>query len=82
MFSVGSGSYIAYSALDAAMHDLNINDLSLDDAIHRALWSVRHATYRDGFSGGFINVVQVNATGIHFIKRIDCNLLDLKTNSS
>lgn len=45
--------------------------LSLEDAISAAVKAVRHATYRDGFSGGYINVLVVNETGIHHIKRVD-----------
>eukprot|EP00598_Pedospumella_elongata_P014225 CAMPEP_0184993880 /NCGR_PEP_ID=MMETSP1098-20130426/47245_1 /TAXON_ID=89044 /ORGANISM="Spumella elongata, Strain CCAP 955/1" /LENGTH=202 /DNA_ID=CAMNT_0027519833 /DNA_START=133 /DNA_END=738 /DNA_ORIENTATION=- len=45
--------------------------LSAEQAIDTAVRAVRHATYRDGYSGGYINVLVVNATGIHHIKRVD-----------
>lgn len=51
--------------------------LSLEDAIRTAVKAVRHATYRDGFSGGYINVLVVNATGIHHVKRVDSKTIPL-----
>lgn len=45
--------------------------LSLEEAISAAVKAVRHATFRDGFSGGYINVLVVNETGIHHVKRVD-----------
>jgi 20S proteasome alpha/beta subunit len=44
---------------------------TLEEAVSVATWAVRHATYRDGFSGGYINVVYLNATGCHHIRRVD-----------
>lgn len=49
----------------------------LEQAIETAVRAVRHATYRDGFSGGYINVLVVNATGIHHIKRIDSKTIKI-----
>lgn len=91
MFCVGSGSFLAYSILDAAnsatttsgsnavditqdkkvSSDL-LSQLPLDLAVQTALRAVRHATVRDGYSGGMLQVVQVNSTGVHLLKRIDC----------
>jgi 20S proteasome alpha/beta subunit len=45
--------------------------MSLNEAIDTAVKAVRHATYRDGFSGGYINVLIVNASGIHHVRRVD-----------
>jgi 20S proteasome alpha/beta subunit len=45
--------------------------LSLDEAVAAAVRAVRHATYRDGYSGGFINVFVVNAEGVQHAHRID-----------
>ena len=85
LFSVGSGSPLAYSVLDTALADLpsdvspptdltHLNpDLSpnLSRVVDIAVSAVRQATYRDSYSGGFINVLQVNATGIYHLKRVD-----------
>lgn len=51
--------------------------LSLEKAISTAVKAVRHATYRDGFSGGYINVLVVNETGIHHVKRVDSKTIPL-----
>lgn len=92
MFCVGSGSIVAYSALDSLMHDQKqqdsesiadakkkskLDDLDVDQAVDAALWAVRQATVRDGFSGGFLNVFMVNVTGVHHIKRVDSRTLKL-----
>eukprot|EP00752_Nemacystus_decipiens_P018486 g16575.t1 len=58
-FSVGSGSTYAYSVLDEGYRD----GMSLQEAATLARRAVRHATYRDAFSGGFINVFLVDASG-------------------
>ena len=72
VFSVGSGSSLAYSVLDTALPGL-ISDASTDlsHAIDVAVTAVSQATYRDSFSGGFINVLRVNSTGIHHLRRAD-----------
>jgi 20S proteasome alpha/beta subunit len=49
-------------------------------AIEVAVQAVRHATLRDGYSGGYINVIVVNSTGIHHIKRIDSRKRLISTN--
>jgi 20S proteasome subunit beta 5 len=79
VFSVGSGSISAYSVLDSKIHEFheNVNNLSKEKAIEMALWAVKHATYRDGFSGGYINVLEVNKTGIFHLKRMDCRNLEV-----
>ncbi|CAM9883942.1 unnamed protein product [Ectocarpus sp. 8 AP-2014] len=46
-FSVGSGSTYAYSVLDEGYRD----NMSLEEAADLAKRAVRHATYRDAFSG-------------------------------
>ena len=46
--------------------------MSQQEALDTAVRAVRHATYRDGFSGGYINVLIVNASGIHHLRRVDC----------
>ena len=95
VFSVGSGSTHAYPVIDAlditnpglSSTSHSDGDDSLDAAnallrdkvIDQALWAVRHATYRDGHSGGYLNLLEVNATGVHHLRRIDCRLLDISS---
>jgi len=67
-FCVGSGANLAYSILDK---EKNLTELGVDEAIELATWAIRHATQRDGFSGGFINVFHINATGIHHCRHND-----------
>ncbi len=72
LFCVGSGSMSAYSVLDSIEQ---LKDVQKEKAIDSALWAVKHATYRDGFSGGYINVIEVNSTGVFHLKRVDCRSL-------
>lgn len=74
IFCVGSGSKLAYSILDneGIQSKDGLKGLSKDEAIRIATWAVRHATYRDGFSGGYINIIEVSESGIKHLKRIDC----------
>lgn len=51
--------------------------LPLVNAIDVAIQAVRHATYRDGYSGGYINVLMINSTGIHHIYRIDSKTIKM-----
>ena len=52
MFSVGSGSTFALSILDTERR----HDMSEDEAIALGVKAIRHATFRDAYSGGYINV--------------------------
>lgn len=93
VFSVGSGSTHAYPVIDSLdITDPKPSSTSDDDdilvtadallrdkVIDQALWAVRHATYRDGYSGGYLNLLEVNATGVHHLRRIDCRLLDISS---
>ncbi|EGF76856.1 hypothetical protein BATDEDRAFT_14510, partial [Batrachochytrium dendrobatidis JAM81] len=67
MFSVGSGSTYAYGVLDAG-YDY---DLSVNDAIDLARRSIYHATFRDAYSGGSVNVYHVQQDGWKFISNTD-----------
>eukprot|EP01034_Spumella_vulgaris_P029942 gene29942-37079_t len=80
LFCVGSGAPLALSILDSAGDSSNSNDRTSDTFgvetaeykdLDRAVWAVRHASARDGYSGGWINVVVVNNTGVFHVKRID-----------
>jgi len=66
-FCVGSGANVAYSILDAE----NLQQMGVDEAVDLATWAIWHATNRDGFSGGWVNVFHINATGIHHLVRTD-----------
>ncbi len=57
---------------------LTLHTMPFDQAVDRAVWAVRHATARDGYSGGWINVVVVNSTGVFHVKRIDSAKMVLK----
>lgn len=60
MFSVGSGSTFAVSILDRVKDRFS---LSTEEAIKLAVQAIRHATFRDGSSGGFINVYHCTPGG-------------------
>jgi 20S proteasome subunit beta 5 len=76
MFCVGSGSTLAYSILDDAWD--RIDSLNIDEVVELAAWAVRHAAHRDSFSGGFINVLQIDQTGCHHVKRIDSRKMKMR----
>jgi 20S proteasome subunit beta 5 len=73
LFSVGSGSRLAYSILDSKISTFS----SKDEAISAPLSAVKHSTYRDGYSGGYISVLEVNRTGIFHLQKIDCRTIHL-----
>jgi 5'-3' exonuclease/20S proteasome alpha/beta subunit len=52
VFAVGSGSTFALGILDTEKR----HDLTVDEAVALGLKAIRHATFRDAYSGGFINV--------------------------
>lgn len=58
-FSVGSGSTYAYGVLDQEMH----HDMSIEEAVELGKRSIYHATHRDAYSGGTINVFCITAEG-------------------
>jgi len=63
-FSVGSGATYAYGILDSGYR----KDLTLKEAIELGKRSIYHATHRDAYSGGTINVycIQENGWTKHF----------------
>ena len=73
-----SGSSLAYSVLDAE----DLESLTFTEASRLAEKAIRLAAHRDGYSGGFINVLYVNATGIHHISRIDARYMSITTSVS
>jgi 20S proteasome subunit beta 5 len=58
-FSVGSGATYAYGILDNGYR----KDLNLQEAIELGKRSIYHATHRDAYSGGVINVYCIQASG-------------------
>ncbi|KAG0196840.1 Proteasome subunit beta type-5 [Mortierella sp. GBA30] len=66
-FSVGSGSTFAYGVLDTG-YDYN---LSVPDALELGRRAIYHATHRDAYSGGSVNVFHVKQTGWEFIGNYD-----------
>ncbi len=67
MFSVGSGSTFAYGVLDSEYRP----DLSVEEAIDLGRRAIYHATHRDAYSGGSVNVYHVTADGWRFIDNTD-----------
>lgn len=62
LFSVGSGSTFAYGVLDSE-YDY---DASVADALELGRRSIFHATHRDAYSGGSINLYHVTENGWEF----------------
>jgi 20S proteasome subunit beta 5 len=59
LFAVGSGSTFALGILDTERR----KDMTEDEAIALGIKAIRHATFRDAFSGGFIGVYVINKDG-------------------
>lgn len=83
-FCVGSGSTLAYSALDSALKPTYPSTpITLTQAVYHAMWAVRHATARDAFSGGYINAFVIRRSKHHphgkvyHVARVDCKDLDV-----
>lgn len=68
-FSVGSGSTFAYGVFDTGYK----YDMSAEEAIALGQRSIFHATHRDAYSGGYINVYHIKPeVGWTHISRTDC----------
>jgi len=67
-FSVGSGSTYAYGVLDTGYRW----DLSIEEAVELGRRSIFHATHRDAYSGGIINVYLIQKDGWKKISATDC----------
>ncbi|XP_043914030.1 proteasome subunit beta type-11-like [Protopterus annectens] len=67
VFSVGSGSPYAYSILDCEYH----YNMSTEEAYSLARHAVFHATHRDAYSGGFVDLYHVRETGWIKVSRED-----------
>mmetsp|Transcript_21344 Transcript_21344/g.29363 ORF Transcript_21344/g.29363 Transcript_21344/m.29363 type:complete len:305 (+) Transcript_21344:13-927(+) len=77
IFCVGSGATLAYSILDSTSscsesgdtEELDLHNMPQDQAIDAAVAAVQCAARRDGYSGGYINVIVVDQTGCHHVRR-------------
>ncbi|GAB1597538.1 proteasome subunit beta type-5-like [Argonauta hians] len=65
MFSVGSGSTHAYGVMDSGYR----YDLSVEEAYDLGKRAIYHATFRDAFSGGVVNLYHMKKTGWEFISQ-------------
>jgi 20S proteasome subunit beta 5 len=70
-FSVGSGSTFAYGVLDQGFKW----DMTVEEACELGRRSIYHATHRDAYSGGIINVYHVFEDGWRKISSEDNNEL-------
>ncbi|KAK3698597.1 hypothetical protein QZH41_014580 [Actinostola sp. cb2023] len=59
MFSVGSGATYAYGVLDSGYR----YDMSPEEAYDLGIRSIYHATHRDAYSGGVVNLYHMKETG-------------------
>jgi len=71
LFSVGSGSLYAYGVLDEGYK----YDLTTEQAYDLGKRSIYHATYRDGASGGFVNLYHMKEDGWIHLGRFDVSEL-------
>lgn len=74
LFSVGSGSVYAYGVLDSGYKW----DLSVEEALDLGQRAIYHATFRDAYSGGVVNLYHMKETGWEFISRTDTAELHYK----
>ncbi|KAL7747510.1 Proteasome subunit beta type-5 [Sorochytrium milnesiophthora] len=74
LFSVGSGSTFAYGVLDAAYRF----DLTREEALDLGKRAIYHATHRDAYSGGVVNLYHVNEEGWEKISSTDVTQLHYK----
>lgn len=71
LFSVGSGSTYAYGVLDNEYRF----DMTLEEAVELGKRAIYHATHRDAYSGGTINVFAITKDGWRQYYRGDMNEL-------
>merc|ERR1712196_563974 len=71
LFSVGSGATYAYGILDSEYS----HDLDEKAAIELGKRAIYHATHRDAYSGGTINVFVIRDTGYEQMYKGDMNEL-------
>jgi len=71
LFSVGSGATYAYGVLDSGVKW----DLEVEEAYDLGRRAIYHATHRDAYSGGVVNLYHMRETG--WIKVSQDDVLDL-----
>jgi len=74
VFSVGSGSVYAYGVLDSGYKW----DLSVDEAYDLGKRAIYHATHRDAYSGGVVNLYHMRETGWIKVSQTDVQDLHFK----
>ncbi|OWF38033.1 proteasome subunit beta type-5-like [Mizuhopecten yessoensis] len=67
IFSVGSGATYAYGVIDSGY----AWDLTVPEAIDLGRRAIYHATHRDAYSGGVVNLYHMKETGWEFISQTD-----------
>jgi len=67
ILSVGSGGTFAYGVLDSNYRW----DMSVEEAKLLGQKAIAHATHRDAYSGGNINLYHIKEDGWEFIERVD-----------
>ncbi|CAD26490.1 20S PROTEASOME BETA-TYPE SUBUNIT COMPONENT PRE2 [Encephalitozoon cuniculi GB-M1] len=72
LFSVGSGSTIAYGILSSSYRF----DMDKDEALNLGRDAIFHAAHRDAFSGGLINLYYMNEDGWTKVGSYDVNEFD------
>jgi 20S proteasome subunit beta 5 len=72
MFAVGSGSTFALGVLDTEKSD----NMKEEEAIALGIKAIRHATFRDAFSGGYIAVYVIKESGWTKVFSEDLALID------
>ncbi|KAF9317796.1 Proteasome subunit beta type-5 [Podila horticola] len=70
-FAVGSGSTFAYGVLDTGFQF----DMSTPEALELGKRAIYHATFRDAYSGGAVNLYHVRPEGWKFCGEFDVNQL-------
>jgi len=68
ILSVGSGGTFAYGVLDSNYRW----DMSVQEAKLLGQKAIAHATHRDAYSGGNINLYHIKEDGWEFIECVDC----------
>jgi len=74
LFSVGSGSVYAYGVLDSDYRW----DLSVEEARELGKRAIYHATHRDAYSGGVVNLYHMKQTGWEKVSQTDVTELHYK----
>jgi len=74
MFSVGSGATYAYGVMDQGYK----YDLSVKDALELGKRAIYHATHRDAYSGGYVNLYHMKETGWEHISWSDVGEMHYK----